>query len=88
MKRSKPKKSDAQIRKEQAEKEAAKTLAWQREGRRLGRCVRFGFLRVIKAALSCDDDRAETVFAEAVILGQIVKVKDWEGVPVYEMKNV
>lgn len=87
MKRSKPKKSDAQIRKEQAEKEAAKTLEWQREGRRLGKCVRQGFLRVIKAALQCEDDRAETVFAEAVLMGQIVKVKEWEGVGVYEMKK-
>lgn len=44
-------------------------------------------MRVIKAAMGCDDDKAETVFAEAVILGQIVKVKDWEVVGVYEMKK-
>ena len=88
MKRAKPKKSDAQLEKEQTDKESAKTAEWQRRCAKLGIAVRFSFLREIKAATGCGDAEAETVFAEAVLLGQIVKVKEWEGVGVYEMKNV
>ena len=56
-----------------------KKLSWHDRCAKLGIAVRFSFLREIKAATGCGDAEAETVFAEAVILGQIVKVKEWGG---------
>lgn len=71
MKRSKPKLSPAQIAKEQAEKAAAKTAEWQRECRRLGRTVRFSYLRTIKKVMDCEMEQARAIFEQAVNAGEI-----------------
>lgn len=71
MKKPKPKKSPAQLAKEQAEKAAAKTAEWQRECRRLGIAVRGSFQREIKKVMDCEMEQAWAIFEQAVNAGEI-----------------
>lgn len=89
MKRAKPKKSDAQLEKEQTDKESAKTAEWQRRCAKLGIAVRFSFLREIKAATGCEDAEARAIFQAAFSAGdvQLVGFNKAGDVGFYKMKK-
>lgn len=89
MKKQKPKKSPAQIAKEQAEKAAAKTAEWQRECRRLGIAARVSFIRAIKNAMECEPEQARAIFEQAVNAGEIefVMLNSAGDVGFYRMKK-
>lgn len=89
MKKQKPKKSPAQLAKEQADKAAAKTAVWKNECRKLGIAVRVSFQREIKKAMDCEMDVAQSIFANAVNDGEIefVRFDNSGDVGFYRMKK-
>ena len=75
MKKSKPRKSPAQIAQELAEKQTAKTAVWHSVARKFGEAVRFTFTTAIRRALGCEFSEAEKVFEAAVSAGEIEKTR-------------
>ena len=65
-------KSPAQLEKEAAEKQAAKTAAWHVAARKAGKAVRHTFVRLAKEAHGCEFVEAERLFEAAAKGGVLV----------------
>ena len=87
----KPKQKPAeQIAKEAAEKRAEKLRLCWISAAKLGKAVRFSFLRENKKAIDCETDEAETIFDAAVKEGKIKEagMSILGDVIFYECKNL
>lgn len=73
MKKQKPKPSPEQLAKIEAAKRAADLEACFVQCRKIGRSVRFSFLRIISKALDCEEPEAIAEFDRAVQSGKILQ---------------